>query len=322
MTKFSLRLRKEISDERGCMGRLRRKVFGFAVAFVFLWSISGCGGHRPPGVSNFPAKVSLVPSPSTSMDLGTYTIFTAVAENASGGNVNTTFTFTSSDTSILNIAPGGVVCAGVWNQNYTVCTPGQAGEVEVTAEAGGQTSAPTLVYVHPPIDNITVTGFSLNGIPPQEPCLSQGMTMTVEAHAYSQGNDITTEVGGFTWSANNSSVVRIAPIVTQVIFQNFIANIPLNQATLTAVNPGITQIYGIANGASSTTFQQMQYPNAQGTLSPPLDFFETCNIQNITLQVGPAGVQQTGQTSFVTSRGGAQNAMPLSPISWATVPCP
>jgi hypothetical protein len=165
------------------MGWSRRKSLGCALAALFLFSFSGCGGHRPAGVSNFPAKVTLNPASGASVQLGNFILFTASAQNASGGNVNTTFTYTSSDTSILNIAPGGVGCAGVWNQNYTVCTPGAAGQVEVTASAAGQDSAPTLVFVHPPIDNITVTGFLLNGIYPQEPCLSQSQTMTVEAHA-------------------------------------------------------------------------------------------------------------------------------------------
>jgi hypothetical protein len=162
--------------------------------------------------------------------------------------------------------------------------------------------------VHPPIDNMTVTGVVLTGTPPQEPCLSQGQSMTVEAHAFSQGTDITSSVGTFTWSANNSSVVTITPIVYNVVFNGFTFNVGLNQATLTAANPGLTEIYATANGASSTTFQQPQYFNAQNVQSPFLDFFETCNIQNITLQVGPTGIEQTGQTTFVTAKGSPQNA--------------
>ena len=38
-------------------------------------------------------------------------------------------------------------------------------------------------------------------------------------------------------------------------------------------------------------------------LRPVLDFFETCPIQTITLEVGLPGSQQTGQTTFVTSKG-------------------
>jgi hypothetical protein len=298
---------EKIEGERGCMGRLRRKALEFSLAALFLYSMSGCGGHRPPGVSQFPAKINLIPSPTVSLQLGSYTTLAATAQNASGSNVNAAFSFTSSDTSIVNVAPGGVACGGVWNSTYTVCTPGATGVAEVTASADGVTSAPTLVFVHPPIDYMTVNGIALNSVIPQEPCLSQGMTMTVQAHAFSQGVDITSSVGTFTWSANNSSVVKITPIVTNVVLNGITFPIALDQATLTAATPGITQIYATANGAASTPFQQTQYTNALGALSPPLDFFATCNIQNISLEVGPSAIEQTGQTTFVTSKGTSEN---------------
>ena len=290
------------------MGKLCRRVGGFALAAFLLWNLSGCGGHRPPGISNFPAKVTINPGNGTSLQGGSIMSFTASAQNASGGNVNTAFTFTSSDTSILSFAPNGFACGGSWNLTYSVCSAGKTGPVQVTASASGQTSAPALVFVHPPIDNITVTGFELSGFPPQEPCLSQGGIMTVEAHAFSEGIDITSEVGTFTWSANNASVVTIAPIVQNVVYGSFTYNVTLNQARLTAANPGLTQIYATSSGVNSTSFLQTSYQNSQGTTSPPLDFFETCNIQNITLQVGPAGTNLPGLTTFVASKGTSQNA--------------
>jgi len=57
----------------------------------------------------------------------------------------------------------------------------------------------------------------------------------------------------------------------------------------------MTQIYATASGVSSSAFQQPLYQNSQGT-SPVSDFFETCPIQTITLEVGLAGSQQTDQT--------------------------
>src|SRR4029077_8738701 len=58
----------------------------------------------------------------------------------------------------------------------------------------------------------------------------------------------------------------------------------------------------------SSFFQQPQYQNLQGTTSPVLDFFATCPIQSVALEVGASGSQQTGQTSFVTSKGAGQTA--------------
>ncbi len=274
------------------MGRLRSGSWRCVIAVLLAVFVNGCGGHRPPGVLLFPARVNLVPNGSTSMELGTTITFTATAQNSSGTTVSTTFVYASSDPSILNVAPNGVACAGVWSEGYTTCTPGGTGIALVTVSAQGATgitsatSAPTYVFVHPPIDNVTVTGVLLNNVPIQEPCLSQGQTMTVEAHAFSQGTDITSSVGTFAWSINNNSVASVTPIV------NLAYTVPTNLATVTAAFPGITQVYATASGVTSTSFQQPQLKNAQGTTSPILDFFETCPIQNITLELNHAGSLQ------------------------------
>jgi hypothetical protein len=267
-----------------------------AVAILSLWSISGCGGGAKPGTPLFPGQISLSPSSNISVLLGSAFVFSASAHTVSNVNLAVPITYTSSDTSVLNVAPNGVACAGHFDVAFTTCTPGGTGVVKVTASALGQSSIPTYVFVHAPIDNITVTGVLLNGVPVQEPCLSQGQTMTVEAHAFSQGSDITSSVGPFTWSADNLSVVTVTPLL------NIAYNFPTNQATAKAGIPGMVQIYATASGVSSTSFHQPQFKNSQG-MSPSLDFFETCPIKNITLEVGAAGTQQTSQTTFVASKG-------------------
>ena len=288
------------------MGRLRSGVLWLTAAIISIWGI-GCGGHSTGGVSPYAATVTISPATSTSVQLGAIFGFTASARNSAGSASGVTFTFASSDTSILNLAPGGAACAGHWDAAYTTCTPGATGVALVTAAALGATSPPTYVFVHPPIDNIKVSGVLLNGAPIQEPCLSQGQSMTVEAHAYSQGADITASVGPFTWSANNSAVVKLTPLVNNQ--GHPVMPFATNQATATASIPGITQIFATAGGGvTSNTFYQPQYTNGQGVTSPLLDFFETCPIQNITLELGPAGSLQTGQTSFVTAKGTAQTA--------------
>jgi hypothetical protein len=281
------------------MGRLRSRAWQCVVAVILAGSISSCGGHKSGGISTVPARVTLSPTGSTSVQQGNTITFTALAQNSSGSTVNTTFIFASSDTTIMNIAPNGVACAGVWNQGYTVCTPAGSGVVTITATGLGATSVPTYVFVHPPIDNITVTGILLNNVPIQEPCLEPTQSMTVEAHAFSQGTDITSSVGPFTWSANNTAVVHMVPIV------NLTYNFATNQASAVATFPGITQIYASASGVTSTSFQQPQYSNAQGT-SPILDFFETCPIQSINLELNRAGSQQT---TFSIPKGTAISAV-------------
>ena len=111
--------------------------------------------------------------------------------------------------------------------------------------------------------------------------------MTVEAHAFSQGTDITASVGPFTFSANNPAVVNLIPI--ENIMYSPISNLlslPTNQATAIALFPGITYIYASAGGVTSSSFRQPQYQNAQGTTAPVLDFFETCAIQSVALELG------------------------------------
>jgi hypothetical protein len=283
------------------MGRFGLRVQRLAVAIFSFWSISGCGGtHAGPPI--YPGHINLTPAVNTSLTLGATLGFTASAQSASGTNINTPIAYSSSDTAILNLAPNGVACAGQWDLQFTTCSPGATGVVTVTASALGASSEPTYVFVHPPIDNITVTGILIDGVPIQEPCLSQSQSMTIEAHAYSQGVDITTSVGPFNFTANNTSVVNLIPLpnTTYNPATGKPYNFPTNEATARAANPGMTYIYASANGVSSTSFQQPQLTNTQGAISPILDFFETCPIQNIALTLGTAG---SGQTSFVASKG-------------------
>src|ERR1700675_5144255 len=96
----------------GCMGRSRSNVLRLAVAILSLWSMSGCGKGTKAGPPLYPGKVNLTPSSNLSVELGATFGFSASAQTASGTNLAITITFLSSDTSILNIAPNGVACAG------------------------------------------------------------------------------------------------------------------------------------------------------------------------------------------------------------------
>lgn len=287
------------------MGRFRSGGLRLAVAILSLWSIAGCGGGSKAGAPLFPGKINLTPAVDTSLVVGGTLGFTASAQTSTGTTLRVTISYTSSDTSIVNVSPVGVACAGHWDLTFSICSGGNTGVAIVTASALGASSESTYVFVHPAIDNITVTGILLTGVPVQEPCLSQSQSMTLEAHAFSQGTDITASVGPFTWTANNPSVVTITPLpnATYNPGTGTTYNFATNQATAAAVQPGISYIYASAGGVSSTSFQQPTYTNAAGANSPVLDFFATCAIQNISLEVGPAG---SGQTSVVTSKGTAE----------------
>src|SRR5438270_4404869 len=280
-----------------CMGRFRSGGLFWAVAILCYRTFSACGGGGKPGPPLFAGKVLLTPSSNTSLVLGGTLVFFSTVQTASGTTLNTPVTYSSSDTSILNIASNGVACAGRWDQTFSTCSPGATGVVKITATALGSASIPTYVFVHPAIDSITVTGILLDGVPVQEPCLSQSQSMTLEAHAFSRGIDVTASVGPFTWSQSNPTVATLTPVV------NNSYTFPTNRVTATAAVPGITQIYASASGVSSTSFQQPTYSemiNGSPVNSPVLDFFSTCPIANIALEVGAVGSRQT---SFSVTKG-------------------
>jgi len=326
------------------MHRLRRISAAIAVRFCglmfvgFLFSLLGaCGGHKPAGTSPFPGKIILTPSISASLQLGGTLTFTAAAQNNSGSNVTTIFTFQSSDTNILNMAPNGTACAGVWDASFVNCTPQNYGPVQVTASALGATSVPTIVYVHPPVDNVQISAVCpASGIPPAcpgpqtiplacvadppptkynscvpgqtpatpPPCLSANQTINLQANAFSKGVDVTTSVGPFAWSETSSNVISVIPIVTDTN-----TNIPTNQATVTPNAPGFTAVYASASNVSSQPY-----------------YAETCPVQCVALELGNVG---SGNTSFAVNKGTNETAVatavdvqgclaPKAPLTWTS----
>jgi hypothetical protein len=285
------------------MGRLRFGLWAWVVITVSLFLfLSACGGHKPPGASPFPVRVSLNPSVSYSMQAGTVILFSANAQNVVNGNISTAFTYASSAPGVLDLAANGLACAGSWNAPaYSVCTPGGSGVAQVTATAGGVTSAPTLVFVHPFISSIKVSIVPpVNSPPPACPaqtalpaacnvafkatnsCLSQNQILTLQAAAFDNaGNDITPSVGPFSWSQGNAGVATLTPFVTVTSY-----DVPTNQATAVPNTPGQTQVIASASGMSSQPF-----------------YFETCPVQCIALELGVNGSQQSNRTSFVVNKG-------------------
>jgi hypothetical protein len=272
------------------------------VVAIFLCALAGCGGNKPPGPSPFIGRITLSPSPSTSLQVGGILSFSVSAQNASGANVSATFTFQSSDTNILNIAPNGVACAGRFDATFTTCTPQGTGVVQVTASALGTTSATTLVFVHPPIDEMQISEVIENSPPPACPgqqiipqacavsfsatstkCMSPNQVRTIQANAFSKGVDITALVGPITWSESSPSAVKVTPVASSS------NNTPTNQATVTPGTPGFTPVFATVSGVSSQPY-----------------YAESCPVQCIALELGASGSQTGGQTSFSTTKGTAE----------------
>ncbi len=220
-------------------------------------SISGCGVNASnycPAPNNF-TKISQVyqivlqPTNSTvSLAYGqTRILASPTAENCIGNTVGVaSYSYGSTNPSLLDVSPGGVLCAGTWNrnsgggiQNYTVCTPpsnatinGLLGSASapnygnlyalITAAAGPVTSNAVQIFVHPPVTSVasyqgTSTGScsssvscgtSSSTIVPA--CLSQGTTVPYCSVVCNGATDITAAVGNITYAGNNTSVVSFA----------------------------------------------------------------------------------------------------------------
>jgi hypothetical protein len=315
------------------MGRLRCVQWAwFGITTFFFLFLAACGGSKPPGASPFPAKITLNPATSASMQLGSTLVFTATAQNGSNTNISPTFTYTSSNPGVVDISPAGSACAGSWNAPYyNVCTPAGGGTAQITASALGATSPPTLVFVHPPIDNIQVSLVPpVNSPPPACPgqtalpaacninfnanaanyCVSQNQVQTLQATAYSQGVDITASVGPFTWNQANLNVVTITPIVSSANTSSI--NVPTNQATVVSNTPGQTEVVASASGVASQPYVAA-----------------TCPVQCIALQLGTNGSQNIGTTSFITNKGTSETItatavdvqgciVPKPPLTWTS----
>jgi hypothetical protein len=274
-----------------------------AATILLFLLLPACGGKKSgPPVSAIPARISVVPNPSYSIQAGTTLQLFATAQNAANANVNAAFTYNSSNTSILDISPTGNVCAGIWNAPaYSICTAGTEGVAQVTASALGVTSPPTFFFVHPPIASIQISVVPpVNSPPPACPnqtelppaciipfnptqqCLSQNQLVTLQATALDpNGNDMTPQVGPFTWTEGSTTVVKVTPIVTINTY-----NVPTNQATVTETTPGQTQIVASAAGAFSQPYN-----------------IESCPVQCIDVQLGVTGQQQSNLTNFVVNKG-------------------
>jgi hypothetical protein len=288
-----------------------------------LCSLGGCGGHKPPGPSPFPAKITLSPATSASVQAGSTISFSASAQNASNSAISASFTYQSSNTDILNLAVNGVACAGKWDAQFVTCTPGASGVAQVTASALGATSAPTLIFVHPPIDNIQISQVvPVNSPPPACPgqqivpaacavpftannsCLSPNQQVTLQATAFSKGVDITGVVGPFAWSPGSSTVFKLTPVTSSS------DNVPTNQAVVAPGAPGLTPIFATAAGVSSLPY-----------------YAETCPVRCIALELGSSGSQNSGQTSFAATKGTSEPVtatavdiqgcvVPKAPLTW------
>jgi trimeric autotransporter adhesin len=202
----------------------------------------------------------------------------ATAKNCKGTAVSVgKFTYGTTNMNVADISPTNVLCAGTWNRtsaggiaDFTICNPPSAPATAiVTAQGGGATSNPVVVYVHPQVTSATLLGpQAADGSPV---CVSQNATSQLNATAFVVGSsspfcapnttgvpDCSVNLGHFTYAAQTPSIVTID--------QNGVA---------TAHQPGTTVISATISGVSANA-----------------GYFSTCPPASITLSQ-PAGAQGT-----------------------------
>jgi len=179
---------------------------GLALIALFVSLAAGCGGSKS---ANTTVAAVTIGTSSLSLVAGEVVGLRVSAVNSADASVPTTFTFNSSNTQIATVSPGGSVCAGVWDSSFVVCNGSDAqgnpisGTAIITATAaGGVTSGPVTVAVHPSITSVTVDGVT-------EPCFSITQTHQFMAHAFHNATEITSQIGNFSWSASSPAVATV-----------------------------------------------------------------------------------------------------------------
>jgi trimeric autotransporter adhesin len=168
---------------------------------------AGCGGSSS-STANVVASVTVNPT-TLSLVAGQVVTLTPAAVNSADSSVVTTFTFNSSNTSIATISPAGQVCGGVWDSIFVVCNGNNssgnpiAGTATITVTAGGVTSGPVTVAVHPSITSVTIDP------PPDNTCFSISHTFQFVPHAFHGATEITSQVGNFTWTQSDGTVASV-----------------------------------------------------------------------------------------------------------------
>jgi trimeric autotransporter adhesin len=295
------------------MGRFAVRTGIIAAVGLLLASLPGCssGSTVTTTVYPVPASIKITPAPTVSLEIGTNQAFTTTIQNSANTAITEPVTFVSSNTSVVTVAANGLACAGSWDNltSPTICTPGRVGTAQITATAQGVSSPPTTIYVHQHIDSVTLLDLCGGSEPPapctlpRHPCQSLNQNSApqntvYEAHAFSQGIDITSTAGQFTWQAATLGVVTLSS--TAAGLNNIVNGTSLNQVQATAKAPGVTPVSATIGTASSV----------------PVNF-TTCAVQSIALDV--TGSTSTSKTIIPTITDTVGNVI-SSPLQTGAIP--
>ncbi len=267
---------------------------------------AGCGSAAVNGTTfEKPAHLTINPSASVSLELGGTQSFTTTAINFTGRTIMVQPSYQSSNTAVVTVASNGVACAGTWDAFAQVCTPGSVGVAQIFSSARGVTSAPVTIYVHQHVDNITINQIAPVPPPPPPYCISKDSTAVFQTNAFSQGIDITSTVGQFTWQSQSTLVATTSNTASGL--GNLVNGVSLNQVQVTGKTPGLTQLFtSVAN-----------------VNSPPFSVY-TCPVKSISLAInGVAGntftvIGSGSKTVTPTVIDANNNSITGVPLTWSS----
>jgi len=223
------------------------------------------------------------------------------------------YTYGTTNNQLVDISPGGSICAGTWNRNsgggisnYTVCTapnplPSTGGlpyaTAYISATASGVTSNPVEVYVHAAVTSVSLVTEPSSGTAQQ--CFSQGTAATLDAEACygSAQNELCapSTVTSYACKGGLASGVTSVPNCTASLgtlsysvgtssVASITTNTTTNQVSITAEQPGTTAITASVAGTGSSA-----------------GYFSTCPPKSISVTLA------NGSTSGTITQGATQN---------------
>ena len=226
------------------------------------------------------------------------------------------YTYSTTNNKLVDIAPGGKICAGTWNRNsgggipdYTICnipnplpTTNDLPYVTafVSASANSVTSNPVQVFVHAAVSSVTLA------LANNQQCYSQGQPAQLDSEAcYASGGQQFELCAPSTLSpanysckapANGQAVPSCSSSIgtmSYAVVTPSVANLNSATNTITAAQPGTTAISASIAGSGASA-----------------GYFSTCPPQSISVTLNGAtsatvtkGVAQTLQTTVVDTRG-------------------
>jgi len=266
-------------------------------AFFAVLSLSfmvGCSGTSSSSTS--PVASIIVTPGYLSLSPGQTAQLTASPQNSAGNTIVADVSYSSSNTSLVTITAGGLVCGGVWDANFITCNPvtgpAAVGQAVITITSGSAKTTAN-VYTHLPVDRIFVT--------PPTGCVSIGATPTYLATVYNITApgcsstipcDITSTVGPITFNSTD----------LQVMTRN------VTSGVLTATAPGSTTIYASVSGLNSIPQPALVCP-VQSIL------IHDAASSNTTFNLSPTGTQNLVADVIDT------NGQSITPaLTWSSVP--